>query len=405
MTDRVEKMVSQVQTAIGAPLVVDVASFCLGVLPSDERRNPVSILGAVYDWLRGVWTSEPRAIARDRKTTPEAMLHESLAYVFAVSDAIANGRETVVPKPNRIGGDQFAAAVLAATMPAAVGIKTRFRFGGENGWERVWVEADPLGNGSWGYDLDLYALSPIGEVPAFSKYGDADIFDGYLATLPERAKEARMKTAPPNAGEHFRTVLPDSWEGIKFELGRMREYVETGTKDALVIETAEEIILGLPAEKRGDLEARLEAAYQWIRERCVYRSDPVGLEVIQTANRMIRMSRIPAEVMGAVLAPAMAVRAGQTLESFEPQLVAPFIAADCDECGILCASIVSSEPIGIPTQFRLGGTDGSEGYHHVWVQAQIGGRWGWDMDPTESEYDAVGKFADMDKRGRLAIFK
>lgn len=393
MSDRIERMVENVQRSIvsrvEAPMVIDMAGFCLGVLDASERRNPMAMLGAVYDWLRGVWKNG--ASGEDR---PAYLLDGSLADTF-----------TRGSKPKAITGDQFAAATLAATLPAAFGIKTRFRVAGKSGaWGRIWAEADPAADGSWGAHMDLYGGQALGLIEKHDEYGHADIFDAWRVTIPKDSREASIDSAPPGEGEHFYTVLPDNWQGIKWMLGRMRETVQRSISDTLVVQKAAEIMAAMNPEDRANPEARLAAVYAWVREKFVYRPDPVGNELVQSPHRMVKMTMIPEATMGAILAPALAVRQGVTLSAYKVEPRPSFMAGDCDDASQASASLVSSEPVGIPTQFKLGGTDGNEGMHHIWTQAQIGGVWGYDMDPTEADFAAVGDHASMDKGARLKIW-
>lgn len=221
-------------------------------------------------------------------------------------------------------------------------------------------------------------------------------------------KSATLTSPPPKRGEHYRTRVSDTWDGIRFELGRMVEIVKHSIGDPLVVDTAKFIIAGIedPDQRRNPI-AILAAQYDWIRGCFQYVSDPVGLEVVQTPQRMLRMGRIPSQIMGAILSPIFAARNGRDLGDVSPHEIVPVAAkimGDCDEASVLCATLPAA--VGIRTRFRLGGSEGMEGYHHVWAQADPygTGAWGYDMDPTEKEYDELGKFAKMHKYANLGIF-
>ena len=47
--------------------------------------------------------------------------------------------------------------------------------------------------------------------------------------------------APPDKGGSIRRGLPDTFEGIKFELGRMAKYVQHYANDPIVVRTARNI--------------------------------------------------------------------------------------------------------------------------------------------------------------------
>lgn len=394
MTDRLERIAEIVQRSIvsrkEAPMVIDMAGFCLGILEPSERRNPMAMLGSVYDWMRGVWKNG--AAGEER---PAYLLSASLSETF---DRGA--------KPKAITGDQFAAAALAATLPAAFGMKTRLRVAGPGGgsWKRVWAEADQAGDGTYGAHMDLFGGQALGEHEAHAEFGHADIFDAWRVQLPKGSREASIDSAPPAEDEHFYTILPDSWQGIEWMLGRMRTGVQKSVRDPLVIQKAAEIMSTMSPEDRANPEARLAAVYAWVREKFIYRPDPVGNELIQSPHRMVKATMIPEKTMGAILAPALAVRQGVTLAAYKVEPRPALMAGDCDDGTYVTASVVSSEPVAIPTQFKLGGTNGSEGMHHIWTQAQINGVWGYDMDPTEADFAAVGDHASMDKGARLRIW-
>jgi len=215
------------------------------------------------------------------------------------------------------------------------------------------------------------------------------------------AKAATLTSPPPRVGEHYRTPISDTWSGIKFELGRMVKIVQHSKGDPLVMDTAAFIISSIEPEQRRDPVAIASQCFDWVRGVFQYVPDPVGLEALRTPNRMIRMAKLPAELIGAICAPIFAARNGRSLSEVVPHEVIPIAAkaaGDCDDASTLCASLVMA--CGIRARFRLGGTDGIEGYHHVWAQADVMGNGsyeGGDMDPTEPEFDALGKFALMDK--------
>lgn len=433
MSDRVLDMAEIVRRSISekdeCPIVIDLAGFCLSTLEPSERRIPAKMLECIYDWCRGIWQN---GVNPGRENRPAYLLNASLAGTFA------NGS-----KPAPIVGDAYAAAMLCAALPAAFGIKTRLAFGGNgHGWEAVWAEAKtgekvigrtednrPIIEDVFGAHMDLYGGRALNEAGEYREYGTADIFNGWIATRAVRSKEPdSLDALPPAEGEHFFMILPDNWEGIKVELRRMRSYVRDSVADPLVVSVAQEIMGGLTASERGDYEARLAAVYAWIRERFIYRPDPIGTELIQSPQRMIRMTQIDPRIMGAILAPVYAARAGVSLAEIEvvpatsrgsatSSFPSPFYA-DCDEAALMAATIPPSEPIGIPTEFAFGGTyrrdadgqpvvadeDDRDSQHHVWVRAQINGIWGFDMDPTELDFESVGDHAEMEKGARMSIW-
>lgn len=217
-----------------------------------------------------------------------------------------------------------------------------------------------------------------------------------------------LRSAPPKEGEHFRTRIVDSWDGIRFELGRMRETVRYAIGDPLVIDQAGWNLLAIEDESaRRDPVEMIRAQFDWVRGATQYTPDPYKMEKLQSVNRMIRAARTPQKIIMAAVSPIFAARKGLDLSKMSIDDVPPLpvrIAADCDEQATLVAALCSA--VGVPTRFRLGRNGDGEGYHHVWVQADpyMNGEFGWDMDPTEPEFDELGKFAMMDHYAHMDIF-
>lgn len=428
--DIIARCCLQAQESIRSPLLIDMASWCIGTLPVGERRNRVAVLGAIYDWICGVWGGS--AGAANVVIPTETLLNHTLTGIAADSVRLARGED--VPsyaKPLPIRGSEFTLAVMCATMAAAVGIKTRYRVGGDSsGWARVWAEADPEGklarktdaNGAevtnpdgtpqfeyknvWGYHMLPQLGTALKEQPVYTRYGVVDIWDAYLAAL-RSGQSAERYMPPPDMGAQFVTLLPDSWEGIKGELARMADTAVVQVSDPLVVAMAEAIVANMPEADRADPHARLAAAYAWVRRVVQYRDDPWGREVIQTPARMIRMAQIHPMIMGAAMLPVFARRKGQTLAQADITPVQAYAYGDCDEQSLLTVTVVKAKPISrgeIDTRLALGGTLGIPGHHHVWSDAAIAGRWGYCMDSTEQQYDEVGKCPiTMQKLGHVEI--
>lgn len=228
---------------------------------------------------------------------------------------------------------------------------------------------------------------------------------------------ATVKGPPPGIGEHFRTRIADSWEGIRFEIGRMVETVRYQIGDALVNDQAGwnlkmwAELQGLDEhERRAPLEMT-RAQFHWLRGCFIYVPDPHRMEKTQTANRATRMSRVPREVVMAATAPIYAsvrgVPLGKVSLSDLPELVTP-VSGDCDDAAATLATMVAT--CGIPTRFMLGAADGRDDFHHIWAEADVLGD-GSDesfsmgaMDLTEPEFDDVGKFPAMAKYKPVEIW-
>lgn len=124
-------------------------------------------------------------------------------------------------------------------------------------------------------------------------------------------------TAPsPRNGEIRRTALPDTFDGIRFEIGRMVKYVQDARKDPLMIDTARVICAnfgkfveemsrreGKPISAHNNKTLYVEAIDLWCREYFCYVNDPPNVEVIQTAPRMVKQTKIPREVIEHIMEP------------------------------------------------------------------------------------------------------
>ncbi len=212
------------------------------------------------------------------------------------------------------------------------------------------------------------------------------------------ASTAAITAPPPGQGEVRRTALPDNFDGIRFEIGRMIEYVRRARRDPFVIAHTRRICEEHAAMGRAVADPAavcLEAIDLWCRRHYAYVNDPPNIEVIQTPQRMIRQTMVPPEVVRYIVEPcyaAMATAFGSAAAAaYEPSSVC---FGDCDEGGCLflskcfCAAVGSPPPDGgSPYRFRFGGHDGT--LHHVW--SWIHGANGWrDSDLTEPDY-ALGE--------------
>src|SRR3990167_5677828 len=105
----------------------------------------------------------------------------------------------------------------------------------------------------------------------------------------------KAKYKPPGPGEHFRVRIADSWEGIKnVEIPHMVEMVRAGIGDPLILDQAAMNVSTIEdeTERRNPYE-QARRQFHWVRGVAMYLPDPVRMEKTQTANRMIRTSRIP----------------------------------------------------------------------------------------------------------------
>lgn len=227
-----------------------------------------------------------------------------------------------------------------------------------------------------------------------------------------QASRSALEAAPPGDGEIRRTALPDTFDGIRFEIGRMIEYVKAAVKDPVVIaHTAR--VCGLATDSAqmngfsmGEAQERdlsLQAIDKWCRDHFVYVNDPPNIEVIQTPRRMIKATYVPPEVIRSIIEPfyeAIATIApAHMVNAYEPP---GLCSGDCDEAGSLynsqCAAAPCRAPIR-PINLRFGGHDGT--LHHVWSRVGCGEKM-VDADLTEPGYN-LGDFSKFEHYEEVEI--
>ena len=214
-----------------------------------------------------------------------------------------------------------------------------------------------------------------------------------------RASSSALDAPVPRDGEVLRTALPDTWDGIRFEIGRMRKYVQDARRDPVMLEHCREVCGQWMEAGREEAEldkrpfdrkrAYLDAVEAWCRAHYVYVNDPPNIEVIQPPRRMIKWTRVPPEVIGHIMAPLAEAIEG-AVPSFKRRsyVPPPLCPGDCDEGSTLmlghcvCIPVCMGEEMG-PFRFRFGGNDGT--LHHVWAYIHCGGKW-YDCDLTEPSY-------------------
>lgn len=215
--------------------------------------------------------------------------------------------------------------------------------------------------------------------------------------LAKPAVRPRSITAPaPAIGEVRRTALPDTFDGIRFEVGRMAQYVQEARSDKVVIDCARMVAAqwgrmvedlsareGNPISAHNSKVIALEGIDLWCRAHFGFQEDGANVEVIQTPSRMIRTIGLGREVLERFMEPFY-----QALErsdgSFDRKAHRPVqvVAGDCDEASTLVCAMAAAINI-TPVAFRFGGTGGT--LHHVWARAFADGEW-YDSDVTEPEF-------------------
>ena len=208
--------------------------------------------------------------------------------------------------------------------------------------------------------------------------------------------ERAIDAPPPRDGEVIRTTLPDTFDGIRWEIGRMVRYVQEARKDPLVIDAARQVVSrggrfieemsarnGRPISSHQNKVVQAECIDLWCRDVFYYVNDPANIEVIQTPRRMIKQTMISREVIDHVMGPFYRAMERDDpsfyRESYTPP---PLYAGDCDEPSALMMAMCAAVEIQ-PVKFRFGGSNGT--LHHVWGCVNCDGEW-YDSDLTEPGY-------------------
>lgn len=228
----------------------------------------------------------------------------------------------------------------------------------------------------------------------------------------------QTSTSAPAPGQVVVTALPDTWEGIQKELGRMQVYVRDAIRDPLVLDTARLIPLALGEEQSQDPGELVKAVFDWVKGVTRYVPDPYRTEVMQTVPRMLKQLRTPPEMVASILDPILRARAERgEADGFphQPYPIPAKVVADCEEIAMLVAAMIVA--LGINVRFRLGGDEEEDGYHHIWVQARPypvfdsegkdvpdAGWEDWDIDLTVLSHTKVGDVAYFEKYATLPVF-
>lgn len=256
--------------------------------------------------------------------------------------------------------------------------------------------------------------------------GRADQSESAMGTRRQssvkRMSQSALMSPPPETGQVIRTALPDTFDGIRYEIGKMVNYVKQAASDPFMIEHTNRIVdaysqaaASMNGNSLAGIDPRslaIEAIEGWCRQRYSYVNDPPNIEVIQTPKRMVKQTMIPAEVTRNVMAPifeALVVAIGPKINEYE---VPGLTAGDCDEGSTLmnahCAawgngaremsSAAPSDKIR-PIRFRFGGNGGT--LHHVWARPYLGEE-GIDSDLTEPGYN-LGDYSKFEQYEEVEV--
>jgi hypothetical protein len=216
-------------------------------------------------------------------------------------------------------------------------------------------------------------------------------------------KRSALEAPPPGPGEVRRTALPDTFDGIRFEIGRMISHVKGAVKDPIVQAHVREITSAYlskvseeasmnGAEYPQDVETTLavEAIDRWCREHYVYVNDPPNIEVIQTPVRMIKQTKVPSDVISYIISPFYDEFASYDGKFKIDEYVPPGIyIGDCDEGSACMLGQCICIPSARPLQFKFGGDEKT--LHHVWGLIGADGKV-YDCDHTEPGY-VMGQYS------------
>lgn len=213
---------------------------------------------------------------------------------------------------------------------------------------------------------------------------------------PRKLPAKAISAPPPGENEVRRTALPDTFDGIRFEVGRMAKFVQEARGDAVIIDCArlaaaqwgrmvEELSAraGNPVSSHNSKVIALEGIDVWCRTHFCYQNDGANVEVIQTPRRMVKMTKVSTDVLKHFIEPFYKAfeKADPSFKrgSYEPP---PVFVGDCDEAATMVCAMAAALDIA-PVAFQFGGGGGT--LHHVWARVFADGEW-YDSDVTEPEF-------------------
>lgn len=150
-----------------------------------------------------------------------------------------------------------------------------------------------------------------------------------------------MFTAPAVNFTATLTGAPNGNAGNHYTVQTMRQLVQAGKVDPVMINAAVGLINGQPQH---DQLAEVRALFEYVRDRIRYVQDVAGVETLAS-----------------------------------PQMTLQRQVGDCDDQATLLATLF--EAVGYPTRFVMAGYSGQD-FEHVYLQVMAGGFW-INCDPTE----------------------
>lgn len=195
---------------------------------------------------------------------------------------------------------------------------------------------------------------------------------------------------PPRPGQVLRTGIPDTMEGIRFEMHRMVQHAREGAADPVVVDAARMVLLASEPKNR---VSELGALFNWAKGHFHYVSDPVNKEFLQTPARMVRQTQVPREMLARILAPIYSrpSRNGEIrMNAAEINAPLPKALGDC-------------VPFSQKAIVRNG-----EGRYEVVALGRLSERWtdchvvSYDEAKGAFEFDRITRFVD---KGVLPVFR
>jgi hypothetical protein len=190
-----------------------------------------------------------------------------------------------------------------------------------------------------------------------------------------------------------RTVMiPDSMDGIRFTVGRMVKMIQDARKSPVMISMGQKISsMAVGSRKKKKARQReefiLRGIHAWCRENFTFVNDPVGVECIQTPERMMRNLDIPRQVQKAIWDPI-----GKALGGRMPP---PRMTGDADDITVLALSMAAAVGIS-PLYVVLGGDKGSRTIMTCWCRADVRGKV-YDFDVLSEKFGKPSGWDEMEK--------
>lgn len=213
------------------------------------------------------------------------------------------------------------------------------------------------------------------------------------ASLSQGSFNRGAVSAPsPKSGEVRRTALPDTFDGIRFQIGRMAQYVEDAVRDPVVRRQAEEIQgergsgISMNGSGLSDSDERilkLQAIDDWCRTHARYINDPPNVEVIQTPGRMVKQTKVPSDVIRYLMTPFYEALTEIGTPGVDGYVPPSTYTGDCDEMVDMMTSLTActfrggNSSMGAEENgsarffFQFGGNEGT--LHHVWSKTVLDG--------------------------------